>query len=61
MNKKVAILGIGVIGLLPFWRSGGRKDLNFYEWVWNHTVWGPPIEYVPEEDYEAAFSINRRV
>jgi len=36
---------------LPIWRSGLRDSLNFWGWVLNHTVWGPPVEYIPEEDY----------
>ena len=44
--------------LLPVFRSGGRDNLNFWEWVLNHTNWGPPIEYIPEEDYKKAFGIS---
>lgn len=36
---------------LPIFRSGGRTELSFWEWVVNHTIFGPPVEYVPEEDY----------
>lgn len=36
---------------LPIFRSGGRTGLSFWGWVVNHTVFGPPVEYVPEEDY----------
>ncbi|MBA7697555.1 hypothetical protein ES703_106222 [subsurface metagenome] len=36
---------------LPIFRSGGRTELSFWEWVANHTIFGPPVEYVPEEDY----------
>ncbi len=36
---------------LPIFRSGGRTGLTFWGWVKNHTIYGPPIEYVPEEDY----------
>ena len=42
-------------GFLPVWRSGGRKNLSFYGFVLNHTIYGPQIEYVPEEDYQKAF------
>ena len=38
---------------LPIFRSGGRTGLSFWAWIWNHTVFGPPVEYVPEEDYMA--------
>jgi len=36
---------------LPIFRSGGRTGLSFWQWVANHTIFGPPVEYVPEEDY----------
>jgi len=36
---------------LPIFRSGGRTELSFWEWVWNHTIFGPAVEYVPAEDY----------
>ena len=49
---KPAVL-IGVLTLLPVWRSGGREHLNFWGWILNHTIFGPPVEYVPEEDYKA--------
>jgi len=37
----------------PVFRSGGRTNLSMVQWVINHTVFGPPVEYVPEEDYIA--------
>lgn len=37
--------------IIPIFRSGGRTHLTFWQWVWNHTIFGPPIEYVPEESY----------
>lgn len=36
---------------LPIFRSGGRTGLSFWQWVANHTVFGPPVEYIPVEDY----------
>jgi len=36
---------------LPIFRSGGRTGLSFWGWVKNHTIFGPPVEYVPVEDY----------
>ena len=51
-HQKFAI-GALVIALftVPVFRSGGRTGLTFYGWLVNHTVFGPPVEYVPEEDY----------
>ena len=40
---------------LPIFRSGGRTGLSFWQWVYNHTIFGPPVEYVPQEDYAREF------
>lgn len=58
--RTVGLITLGIASLFPIWRSGGREDLNFWEWIWNHTIWGPPVEYIPEEDYQGAFNIGRR-
>ena len=50
------ILGVWIIVLsftLPVFRSGGRVNLTFWNWLRNHTIYGPKVEYVPEEDYAA--------
>jgi len=44
--------------MIPIWRSGGRGNLTFWGWVWNHTVWGPPVEYIPAEDYESEICLR---
>ena len=35
----------------PVFRSGGRANLTLFDWIKNHSIWGPPVEYVPEELY----------
>lgn len=56
--EKGAIKGLAITLLivssftLPIFRSGGREGLSFWGWVFNHTIWGPPVEYIPEEDYQ---------
>ena len=41
-----------VLGSLPVWSCGLRKNLSFWEFVLDHTVFSPqPVEYVPEELY----------
>ena len=40
--------------LLPIWSSGMRKHLTLWGFIINHTVFGPPVEYVPEELYQDA-------
>lgn len=50
--KRFAIAALVVTSFtLPIFRSGGRTGLTFWGWIINHTILGPPVEYVPEEDY----------
>ena len=51
-TKGIIASGI-IVSMIPIWRSGGRGNLTFWGWIWNHTIFGPKVEYVPEEDYEA--------
>ena len=61
-QAKRGIILVTAFSFLPIFRSGLRKNLSFWEMVWNHTIFGPFPEYIPEEDYAAAFStrIGRR-
>jgi hypothetical protein len=45
------VIGVLLLSMLPIWRSGGRSNLTFWGFIINHTIYGPPVEYVPEEDY----------
>jgi len=47
----VVFLGLGVLGSMPVWSCGLRKRLTLWEFVLDHTVFGPDPEYVPEELY----------
>ena len=41
---------LGAIGLIPVWRSGLRENMNFYEFILEHTILSPhEVTYVPEE------------
>ncbi len=46
-------LALAVVGasFLPVWRSGMRENLDLWQFIGNHTIWGPPVAYVPEEEY----------
>jgi hypothetical protein len=65
-NKQKSLLIVGgaaAASFLPVWRSGGRENLNFWEFIINHTIFGPPVEYIPEEFYLTELSpasITRR-
>lgn len=49
MSKGAVLVILGALALVPVWRCGLRENLSFYEFVVNHTVFGPPVEYIPEE------------
>lgn len=52
-QKHITLLALLLlISLIPIWRSGLRENQSFWEFVLNHTIWGPPVEYIPEEAYE---------
>jgi hypothetical protein len=59
-NQKGMLIIAGAATFLPIFRSGLRDNLNLWEWLWNHTIWGPKVEYIPEEQYESAICITRR-
>ena len=45
-------LGIVLIlaGFIPAWRCGLRENLNFYQFVGEHTIFSPhEVIYVPQE------------
>jgi len=50
-GEKIALIGFGVFSLLPIWRSGLREKMILWEWIANHTIFGPPSEYLPREYY----------
>lgn len=59
MQKKLAISSnlatlLLVASFLPVWRCGLRDKLTFWGWAKEHTIWGHPVEYIPEEDYRSA-------
>jgi len=50
ISKDIAILLL-IASFLPVWRCGLRENLNFWSWVKEHTIYGSPVEYIPEEEY----------
>lgn len=50
-EKAVLATGFIIFSLLPIWRSGLRENMILVEWIANHTVFGPPSEYIPPEYY----------
>ena len=51
ISKDVAILAL-VISFLPIFRGGLRENINFWEFLKEHTIYGSPVEYIPEEEYK---------
>lgn len=55
------LLGIGIVlsFTLPVFRSGLKTNLTLWEFTINHTTFGDPVEFIPEEDYAAIFGKNK--
>lgn len=53
--KTLGVVAVVSALTVPVFRSGGRRNLTFLGWIVNHTIYGPRVEYVPEEDYAAEF------
>ena len=55
LKRVLPKLALGLVAVesvtLPIFRSGGRTGLSFWQWVVNHTIFGPAVEYVPSESY----------
>lgn len=49
-GQKLTIVLVA-FSLLPIWTSGLRERMNLFEFLANHTVFGPPAEYLDEEHY----------
>ena len=41
-----------IASFLPVWRCGLRHNLTFWEFAGEHTIFGHPVQYIPEEKYE---------
>ncbi len=50
-GEKIALGGFIILSFLPIWRSGLRENMILWEWIVNHTIFGPPSEYIPEDYY----------
>lgn len=50
----IMVLLLFSLAFIPIWRCGLQKNLTFLQFVQEHTIWGHPVEYVPEEDYIGA-------
>ncbi len=45
-----------VAGSIPVWRSGERKHLSFWQFLYEHTRFGHTVMYIPEDRYTQALS-----
>ena len=51
-NWATALVLIGVIAFTwKIFRCGGRTNLTAFGWLIEHTTFGSPVQYVPEEEY----------
>jgi len=56
ISNGIIITVLALSFVLPIFKSGGKKGMNFWQWIINHTIWAPVgPEYVPEEDYKDTF------
>lgn len=54
VGKNWAIAIVWIVALSISWkifRCGGRTELTALDWLVEHSVFGSPIQYVPEESY----------
>lgn len=47
----ILVWSLVLFSTLPIFRSGLRSGMTGWEWIWNHTIFGPTVEYVPIENY----------
>lgn len=52
INSSV-LIALGLATLLPVWRSGIKGNLNFWQFIHNHTVWSNVPQYIPEENFQS--------
>ena len=57
---EVLIVILSASFVLPIFKSGGKRGLNFWEWLINHTIWAEKTEpeYIPREDYTGIGEVN---
>ncbi len=60
ISKDLVLLAL-VASFLPMFRCGLRSDLTFWQWWKEHTIWGSPVEYIPEEEYKLPEHLREEV
>ena len=51
-NWATAVVLVGVIAFTwKIFRCGGRTELTAFGWLVEHSIYGSPVQYVPEEEY----------
>ena len=55
ISRTILVWGLLFAFTLPLFRSGLKSQLTFAQWVWNHTIFGDPVEFIPRENYEEIF------
>lgn len=51
ISKNLVVLAL-VVSFLPVFRGGLRSNINFWEFMKEHTIYGSPVQYIPEEEYQ---------
>ena len=55
----IVVMVIVLASFLPVWRCGLRHRLSFWDFCLEHTVFGHPVEYIPEENYREELATAR--
>ncbi len=58
ISKDLAVLAL-LASFLPVFRCGLRENINFWEFLRQHTVFGSPVEYIPEEKYKLPENLGK--
>lgn len=58
ISKDLAIVVL-MASFLPVFKCGLRQNLNFWQWTKEHTIYGSPVEYIPEEEYKLPESLKK--
>ena len=58
ISKDLVVLA-ALASFVPVWRCGLRENLSFWQFVQEHTIYGSPVEYIPEEEYNLPENLRR--
>jgi len=51
-TAKGLLLGGIIFSILPIWRSGEKYNLNLWQFMFEHSTFGPKRQYIEFRDFE---------